>query len=94
MVKKTKFILNLQNKISDFCATPVGVGAVEKCLTKTPPNQITHLNIIFHRPDPDPFFGTNLAESYTQARIVIESPQGITREIEVLQTGQVSVKRN
>lgn len=56
-------------------------------------NPITHLAIVFLRPDPDAFMSSSiLAEEYSRGTITIVSPGGDTRTVEVASTGQISVQ--
>lgn len=56
-------------------------------------NPITHLAIVFLRPEPDAFMSSNiLAEEYSRGTITIVSPGGDTRTVEVASTGQISVQ--
>lgn len=56
-------------------------------------NPITHLAIVFLRPEPDAFMSSNiLAEEYSRGTITIVSPGGDTRTVGVASTGQISVQ--
>lgn len=54
-------------------------------------NNVTYLDVVFFRPDPDASFATNRGTSYSEANIVVTSPAGATRTIAVQTTGQISV---
>ena len=60
-----------------------------------PPPLITRLDVLFERPNPDAIIRTDLSgqtERYKAARVYIKSPRGEKRVIEVISTGQISLK--
>ncbi|MDO8594705.1 MAG: type II secretion system protein [bacterium] len=61
-----------------------------------PPPTITFLDVTFLRPNPDAIITTNRTVSdgqqYKAARVYVVSPRGIKRVIEVVNTGQISLK--
>jgi len=60
-----------------------------------PPANISRLDVLFERPNPDAIIRTNLSgltERYKAARVYIKSPRGEKRVIEVMSTGQISLK--
>jgi prepilin-type N-terminal cleavage/methylation domain-containing protein len=87
------FRLERGNRIDKFCAVWAVSGA-EECDTSAPP--LAFLALSFHRPDPDAVIRTNFSvgepERYQGARIYLVSPRGATGQVEVGNTGQISVK--
>ena len=64
-------------------------GAEENC-------NVTTLDIIFQRPEPDAIIRASVGSgfsSYDRARVVVESPQGQLLSVLVETTGQISVQR-
>lgn len=80
------FTLRQGNTIDGFCATlPSGS---EKCANV----EFTTLDIVFVRPDPDANIRSDVVgDLYESARITVKSRQGVTRAIDVVATGQISV---
>lgn len=71
-------------KINTLCATPS--GGSETCGLST-------LDITFQRPEPDAYIrATELPGLNESARIVLQSPQGITKSVTVEVNGQISVE--
>ncbi len=62
--------------------------------TSAPPPHIAFLDVVFRRPNPDAIIRTDRSGQvlYKAARIYLVSPRGDTRVIEVVTTGQISVK--
>ncbi len=92
------FKIERKNFVKKFCAIRSDTGA-EECTSGTAVG-IDFLNVLFVRPNPDAIIVTdksnesgkyNLAR-YRTARVVISSPSGMERSIEVWNTGQISVK--
>ncbi len=80
------FTLRQGNTIQGFCATLS--SGVEKCSG----GGFTTLDIVFVRPDPDANIRSDIAgDLYESARVTVESRQGVTRTIDVVATGQISV---
>jgi hypothetical protein len=75
-------------RIIQLCATPA--SGSEIC---NGGGNITTLDIDFVRPDPDAYIRVNAKNNpaYRQARITVSSPNGITREVTVESTGQISI---
>jgi prepilin-type N-terminal cleavage/methylation domain-containing protein len=73
-----------------FCGTNA-IG-VEKCSDSASP--ITHLDVVFLRPDPDAAISSNEPGFYSSGRVLVTSGNGETRSVEVASTGQVSVETN
>lgn len=71
-----------------FCGT-TSVG-VEECSDGTVP--ITHLDVVFFRPDPDAVISSNEPGIYSSGKIIVTSPGGDTRTVQVASTGQISVQ--
>lgn len=73
------------NYISDICVTSSGVS---EC-------GMNKLDITFLRPDPDAIFRSiPNKNSITEAKIIISSPTGESRNVLVNSTGQISIQRN
>lgn len=72
----------------------------EECNTlSTPPSNpspaIAYLDVLFLRPNPDAIIRTDrsgVGERYKGARVYLASPRGEKRVVEVVNTGQISVK--
>lgn len=82
----------LQNgfRIQKFCGV-MADGQIDCSTDSSAP--ITHLAVVFLRPDPDAFMSSNeLGVSYSQGRVTVVSPGGDTREVEIASTGQISIK--
>jgi len=89
------FHVERENRIEKFCGIlPTGDSA-EECSTDagTP---LSFLDISFRRPEPDAVIVSNKStpgiERYKAARIYLVSPRGTTGQVEVANTGQISVK--
>ena len=54
-------------------------------------NELTYLDVVFYRPDPDASFATNRGTTYAEAHVVVTSAAEETRTITVQTTGQISV---
>jgi prepilin-type N-terminal cleavage/methylation domain-containing protein len=75
------------NYLSDFCGTTS--LANENCSST---DEITELDIVFKRPDPDAYINSHSpVVVYQYATIKVSSPQGLEKEIKVYSTGQISV---
>ena len=82
------FTLRRGNFISEFCG--ILSNGVEKCSG----SDITFLDIIFERPNPEAIIKSSIsADEYTSARITVSSSQGITWNVNTVVTGQISVQR-
>lgn len=93
------FRVERNNKIEKFCgvlpidSAPAG-EKMEECDIGTYP-LISRLDVLFKRPYPDAIINTDLsgaAERYKGARIYVISPRGERGTVEVMNTGQISVK--
>ncbi len=75
------------NRILKFCGILVDSDSTEQC-------DLSFLDVVFVRPNPDAVIRTNKSdtEAYKAARVYIASPTGDTRVIEVVNTGQISIK--
>ena len=84
------FTISQGYSIARVCAT--NTAAVEVC---TDDGDITTLDIVFIRPDPDAYIRADgdAATIYERARIVVQSPRGTTREVVVESTGQISISQ-
>lgn len=81
------------NSITSICAT----GSPSLCSS----DGSVALDVTFKRPEPEPVIRTTVnggvpssPGTYSTAYVVVMSPQGLTRKITVLQSGQVSVLNN
>lgn len=82
------YTLSRGHSIQSFCGvTSVGV---ERCSDSQTP--ISHLDVVFFRPDPDAIMTSNEPGIYSQGIITVASPAGDTRTITVASTGQISVQ--
>ncbi len=102
------FRLEKGNTIRKFCGVLAGdkgrdvddKDKSEECsVDSTPPGNppplITSLDVTFLRPDPDAIIRTSRSvggAKYKAARVYIISPTGVGRVIEVVNTGQISIK--
>jgi prepilin-type N-terminal cleavage/methylation domain-containing protein len=79
-------VLSLQSgyTISNFC----GVNGVDEDCS----GGISTLDIVFDRPDPDAIIRSNTGTTYGSARIVVQAPNGNSRQVRVAATGQISVE--
>jgi len=73
--------------IASFCGVLGGLS--ERC----GPAEITFLDIVYDRPEPDALFTSNLGETYEAARITIASPRGEVRTVTARTTGQIEVEQ-
>ena len=74
------------NRIASFCGTLA--GGTQKCNP-----EITSLDVLFRRPDPDAIIKSDIVgDTYGSALITFISPQGLTRNVYVAVTGQISVQ--
>lgn len=81
------FTLRRGNVISKFCGI-LSTGA-EKCSD----SDITFLDIVFERPNPEAIIKSNLpGNAYDSARITVSSPSGTTWNINTVITGQISIQ--
>ena len=81
------FNIHKGNTISLFCG--VLSNGTEKCS----PTNISYLDIVFERPNPDAIITSSITgESYSSAKIVVRSPQGKERTIIIGITGQIYVE--
>lgn len=81
------FKIEQGNSISKFCADTDCFGAG--------PNNITTLDILFHRPDPEPIvraLKSGVLTKYTNASVTVSSPQSVTKSVTVSASGQISIK--
>jgi len=77
------------NVISNFCATPMGVGATEECADG---GLLTELDVSFVRPDPDAVISIPISpDTQARARVVLQSRDGDERTVLIESTGQISV---
>lgn len=83
------FSIKSGNKISKFCG--ILPDDTEKCSIA---GNITYLDIIFERPNPDAIIKSNISEeTYASAKITLMSPQEKQWSINVVSTGQISVQK-
>ncbi|MBT3282824.1 prepilin-type N-terminal cleavage/methylation domain-containing protein [bacterium] len=82
------FALNKGNTISEFCT--LVSSSSQKCSV----SDITYLDIIFERPNPDAIIKSSaVSDLYTSAVITIASPNGAKWDITTITTGQISIQR-
>lgn len=82
------FILRKGNFISEFC------GILSDNTEKCSGSDITFLDIIFERPNPEAIIKSNIsADKYMSARITVASSQGKTWNINTVITGQISIQK-
>lgn len=82
------FTLRKGNTISEFCG--ILASGTEKCS----PSDISFLDVVFERPNPDAIIKSNIAgDTYASAKVTVASPQGTKWNINILTTGQISVQR-
>ena len=82
------FKLEQGNTIKRFCADT-------DCFGKNENGYIDQLDILFHRPDPEPIvhgIKTNIMKTYASASIMVSSPQSVTKSVTVGASGQISIK--
>lgn len=76
------------NTVSQFCGTLA--SGLEKCS----PSDISFLDIVFERPNPDAIIKSNVSgDVYISAKVTVTSPQGTQWNINTLMTGQISVQK-
>lgn len=80
------YSLERGHTIQRFCGTTS--EGIEACSDE---GIIAHLDIVFVRPDPDAIITSDEAGIYSSGKIVVASPNGDTRTVEVASTGQISV---
>ncbi len=89
------FLVERENRIEKFCGVLATSGSAEECSTDTSA-PLTYLDISFRRPEPDAVIVSNRSdagvERYKAARIYLASPRNATEQVEVANTGQISVK--
>lgn len=71
--------------IQDVCA--LTIAGVEKCLSTS----LTHVDIVFDRPELEANFSTNISEAYKSVTVTIEASDGRTQEVDVGITGFIKV---
>ncbi|HJL55718.1 MAG: prepilin-type N-terminal cleavage/methylation domain-containing protein [Candidatus Pacebacteria bacterium] len=82
------FTLRKGNIVSEFCGTLS--NGTEKCS----PSDISFLDIVFERPNPDAIIKSNLSgDEYASSKITVTSPQGTQWNINIVLTGQISVQK-
>lgn len=102
------FLIERGNRILKFCGVLLLDGGrdapdeqkQEECnAASTPPSNpsaaISFLDVLFLRPNPDAIIRTDRSgsgERYKAARVYLVSPRGERRVVEVVNTGQISIK--
>ncbi len=77
------------NRFLRFCGVTANNTAT--CSDDSP--GLSYLDIVFFRPDPDAVIkGSSLGVTYSRAQVIVTSPAGDTREVDIASTGQISVK--
>lgn len=84
-----QYTLGRGHTIKQFCG--VRSDSTEDC--SDGPEQLTHLDIGFLRPNPDATVTGDGPTPYSSAKIVIQSRADETRTVTIQSTGQMSVKR-
>jgi len=79
--------LNSQHSIAQFCG--VRANGNSDCSDGGVP--ISHLDIVFFRPDPDAVMSSDLLNGYSRAELTVRSNAGEERVITVASTGQIAV---
>lgn len=82
------YALSRGHTILRFCG--ITAAALEECSDSATP--ITNLDIVFFRPDPDAIISSNEPGVYSSGKVVITSPGGDTRTVNIASTGQISVQ--
>ncbi len=82
------FSLSRGHTIQSFCG--VTVGGTERCSNSSTP--ISHLDVVFLRPNPDALISSNEPGIYSRGIITVASQGGETRTINIASTGQISVQ--
>lgn len=88
----TVFKIEQGNSIAKFCG---GNDCAGKDADGTPYNDIDSLDILFHRPDPEPIIKASkgdVVKSYTDASVIVTSPQGVRKTVIVSANGQISIQ--
>jgi len=80
--KVIEYVLGNSITVSDFCA----FGSSWSCAQD---GNLSSLDIVFARPNPDTFIRSN-GSSYTSACITVTSPQGGARFVSVASSGQIN----
>ncbi len=82
------FKIEKGNYIKQFCGDAV--------CSNSPGTPIDTLEILFHRPEPEPtvrgYKGGSYVNTYGSASITVASPQGTTKSVCVSAAGQISIK--
>lgn len=82
------YSLSQGHRILAYCGyTAAGVA---RCSNSDVP--ITHLDIVFLRPNPDAVMSSNESDLYSRSVITVAAAAGDTRSVEIASTGQISVK--
>lgn len=82
------YTLGRGHRVAQYCG--ITSSGVEYCSDSASP--ITHLDVVFLRPEPDAVISSNEPGVYSAARIVVSAPSGATRTVEIASTGQISVQ--
>ena len=82
------YALSRGHTLLRFCG--ITAAAIEECSDSGTP--ITNLDIVFFRPDPDAVISSNEPGVYSSGKVIVSSPSGETRTVEIASTGQISVK--
>ena len=74
--------------IASFCGELS--GGAQRC----GPNELSFLDIVFDRPEPDAIFTSDFSsDTYGLAEINLQAAQGGTRTVTITQTGQIAVEQ-
>jgi prepilin-type N-terminal cleavage/methylation domain-containing protein len=75
--------------LSKYCG--IKVDGQRDCSDGSTSATISHLDVVFYRPDPDANISSNQFGAYSGAEITVGSPSGETRTITIASTGQIAV---
>ena len=81
------YTLSRGHFISEFCG--YNSSGTPFCSTDATP--ITHLDIVFNRPNPDAIISSNEPGTYSWGSVNVQASNGEVRTVEIASTGQISV---
>ncbi|MBX9765467.1 prepilin-type N-terminal cleavage/methylation domain-containing protein [Patescibacteria group bacterium] len=88
-----QYTLNKQHSIVNFCG--MKSNGDEECSDGSTGVTISHLDVVFFRPDPDANISSDKTSvstgMYSTAKITVQSASGESRSLSVASTGQISV---
>ena len=87
-----QYTLGKNHTLSNFCGTKA--DGTMHCSNGSTATQITKLDVVFLRPDPDANISSEIPNTpYSSAQIYVSSSGGATRSLTVASTGQISVNQ-